>query len=564
MLGRTISILANRLVVGFVFAFIYQAITGIATSLLSIPLTGTIQDLILGLENVGHVHSTYAIVWWVFSTILFTTIATQLVRLSRMLPPYRGKNKGTETGPKITVVSLLLLGAIMSLLFFLVDLLIGATSTVSDIQTIYEAAIAGRYEPLAISILFSLVAGFAVVGIVGRASKVTELTRGVGAINIDDIRKKISKKDSVKTTAETSGLAPGTLIHVGKKKVDKTWFSAIRYDGDGYSEISQTYNMNACMDMEERRVNWINITGVHDAGHVRSLGEKFGLHELYQADIMNTELRPALHINPDSIFMVLKMPRLDRAAAADDKKDNGTAGNNNGNRDTLIIDHICILLTADYVISFQESGEDVFDHVRENIRKSWGKFRNMGNDYLAYALIDAIMDNFFVIMESIGDQTEVLEESLMHDPGPETLPVVYALKRQMIILRKMVWPMREVINGLEMRGSPLIQDDTRVYLRDVYAHAVQVMDTIESLREMVGGMLDTYLSSVSNKMNEVMKTLTIIASIFIPITFIAGIYGTNFSHIPELHWDGGYFAMLGVMGAISGGMLLWFRRRSWL
>ena len=543
MLGRAAGILVNRLVVGFVFAFIYQAMTGVATSALSIPLTGTIQDLIWGLESANQTQSALAIVWWVVSTILFTLIATQLVRFRRRISPYKGE-KNMDIPPNITIVSLVILGATMSFLFFLVDLAIGATSTVSDIHTIYEAAVSGDYGPLAISMVFSIIAGFVVVGVMGRARKVRELTRGVGAINIGGIRKKFSK-DSVKTTADTLGLAPGALIHVGEKRVDKTWFSAIRYGRDDYSEVSKTYDVDECMDISNRDVNWLNMTGVHDAEHVQRLGERFELHELHQADIMNTELRPSMHTNPSNIFMTLKMPRFDSDS-------------------NLIIEHISLVLGADHVISFQEAEGDVFDRVRENIRESRGEFRNMGSDYLAYALIDAIVDNFFVIMERIGAQTEELEQKLMSNPGPETLQVIYSLKRQMVTLRKVIWPMREVINGLERSDSPLIRDTTREYLRDVYNHTVQTMDTIESLRDMVGGMLDTYLSSVSNKMNEVMKTLTIIASIFIPITFIAGIYGTNFAYVPELEWEGGYYIMLGIMGAISGVMLVWFRRKGWL
>lgn len=544
MLGRTAGMVINRLVVGFVFAFIYQALTAVATSALSIPLTGTIQDLIWGLESADHTSSTLAIVWWVVSTILFTAMATQLVRFRKRISPYKGE-KNMDVPPNITIVSLIILGATMSFLFFLLDLTLGASSAVSDIHTIYESAVSGDYGPLAISILFSVAAGFVVVGVVGRAGKVREITRGVGAIDMKGIRKKLSGEGNIKTTADTRGMAPGTLVHVGEKKVDKVWFSAIRYDEDDYAELSKTFDIDECLDVDRKDVNWLNMTGVHTAKYVRQFGDRFGLHELHQADIMNTELRPTLHVDADGVFMMLKMPHFD---------DEGD----------LIIEHISLVLGADHVISFQEAEGDVFDKVRKNIRKSRGKFRKMGNDYLAYALIDAIVDNFFVILERIGAQTEDLEQQLMDDPGPQTLHVIYSLKRQMVTLRKAIWPMREVINGLERSDSPLIQDDTKRYLRDVYNHTVQTMDTIESLRDMIGGMLDTYLSSVSNKMNEVMKTLTVIASIFIPITFIAGIYGTNFAYVPEFEWEGGYYVMLGIMGSISGAMLLWFRRRGWL
>lgn len=533
-LSKTVGILVNRLVIGFVFAFIYQAMTGVATSVLSIPLTGTIQDLLWGLERGDHTLSTLAITWWVISTSVFTLIATQLVRFRKKISPYRGESMDLK--PHVTISSLAILGATMSFLFFLLDLVLGAT--VSDIATIYESAAAGDYWPLAVSMLFSVVAGFVVVGVIGRSSKVVKIT--------EKIKKKFAKDADAKTMADTSGLAPGTLIHVGKRRVDKTWFSIIRYGKDCYTEVPKTHDIDEAMNIGgKENVNWLNMTGVHDAEHVRQIGKKFKLHELHQANVMNTELRPALYTSSDNLFMTLKMPHYD----------------NDGN---IAIEHISLVLGTDHVISFQEADGDVFDKVRENIRKSRGDFRNMDGDYLVYALIDAIVDNFFVIMERIGNQTEELEKELMIDPRPETLQVIYALKRQMITLRKIIWPIREVINGLEQSHSPLIQDVTKRYFRDVYNHAVQSMDMLESLRETVGGMLDTYLSSVSNKMNEVMKTLTVIASIFIPITFIASIYGTNFTNIPELELDGGYFIMLGVMVAVTGGMLLWMRKKSWL
>ena len=230
-----------------------------------------------------------------------------------------------------------------------------------------------------------------------------------------------------------------------------------------------------------------------------------------------------------------------------------------------MVEHISLVITKDYVVSFQEAEGDVFDNIRENIRGFVGiNMRNRQSDYLVYALLDAIVDNFFVILEDIGTKTEELEHLLMDNPDTRTLETIYDLKRQLITLRKVIWPMREVIRNLERAHTPLIQEDTRRYLRDVYDHTVQTMDTIESLRDMVGGMLDTYLSSMSNKMNEVMKTLTIIASIFIPITFIAGIYGTNFSYVPELELEHGYFIMLGLMAGITVIMVLWFHRKAWL
>lgn len=535
-LGRTAGMVINRLVVGIIFAVTYQTVTAAASLALGMTLTGTLQDLITGLESGDRDESTVVIVWWAASTMLFTTIAIQIVRFRKWVSPYRGESMNEP--PKITIVSLLILGAMMSFLFFVVNIVENAIIEVS-------MSVAGEYGLLAIKTVSLIAGGFVVVGIIGRARQVKRITRNVGAVNIDDFIKKFSKTSDVKTTADTLGLAPGTLIHVGKKRVDKTLFSALRYNQSKYTEISKTDNRAECLEMSPMDVNWINVTGVHDAEQIKWFGETYGLHELQQADIMNTEIRPTAQIGADNIFVILKMPRHDK----------------DGN---LLIEHISMVLGSDYVISFQEDQDDVFDRVRDNIRESHGEFRNMGSDYLAYALIDAIVDNFFIIMERISEQTESLEQKLMSNPGPETLQVIYTLKRQLVMLRKVIWPMREAINSLERSDSSLIQDTTKKYLRDIYNHTVQTMDTIESLRDMVGGMLDTYLSSISNKMNEVMKTLTIIASIFIPITFIAGIYGTNFAHIPELQWEGGYYIMLIMMGTISGIMLAWFKRKGWL
>jgi magnesium transporter len=216
------------------------------------------------------------------------------------------------------------------------------------------------------------------------------------------------------------------------------------------------------------------------------------------------------------------------------------------------------------VISLQEIDGDVFEPIRERLRKGGLRIRKMGHDYLAYTLLDAIVDNYFTVIEKIGEEIESLEEEVITNPDTETVKRIHLLKRELIFLRKSVWPLREVINTLERGESPIVQDDSRVFLRDVYDHTIQVIDTIETFRDMVSGMLDVYLSSVSNRMNQVMKVLTIIATIFIPLTFIAGIYGMNFKFMPELEQKWAYPLVLLLMLVIGIIMLLWFRRRRWL
>jgi magnesium transporter len=223
-----------------------------------------------------------------------------------------------------------------------------------------------------------------------------------------------------------------------------------------------------------------------------------------------------------------------------------------------------LILGKDYVLTFQERVGNVFDPVRERLRKARGRIRKMGPDYLAYALMDTIVDRYFTVLENMGEAVESLEEELVTDPTPETLQKIHRLKRELILLRKSVWPLREVISTLERGEFPLIKDATTVFLRDVYDHTIQVVDTIETLRDMVSGMLDVYLSSVSNRMNEVMKVLTIIATIFIPITFIAGIYGMNFKAMPELEWPFGYAFVWALIIIVGGMIIFYFKRKKWL
>jgi magnesium transporter len=281
-------------------------------------------------------------------------------------------------------------------------------------------------------------------------------------------------------------------------------------------------------------------------GIIEKVGAHFGIHPLVLEDILHTGQRPKVEDLGDYIFIVLKM------LYHDDQEDE------------MLGEQVSLLLGQNCVISFQEREGDIFNPIRERIRNSKGRIRRAGADYLAYALVDAIVDHYFVILEKMGEKIESLEEELVTNPTPETLQIIHKLKRNLIFLRKSVWPLREVINALERGESPLITEPTGIYLRDVYDHSIQVIDTIETFRDMVSGMLDIYLSSLSNRMNEVMKVLTIIATIFIPLTFIAGIYGMNFKFMPELEWHWGYPTALIVMLLIVGSMFIYFRRKKWL
>jgi magnesium transporter len=230
----------------------------------------------------------------------------------------------------------------------------------------------------------------------------------------------------------------------------------------------------------------------------------------------------------------------------------------------ILIEQVSLILGPNFVLSFQEDVGDVFDPIRERIRNGKGKIRKMGADYLVYALLDAIVDNYFIILEKIGEQIEFIEERLVINPASETLNTIHKLKREMLFLRKSVWPLREVISSMERGESSLIKGTTKIYLRDVYDHNIQIIDTIETLRDMLSGMLDIYLTSISNRLNAVMKVLTIIATIFMPLTFLAGIYGMNFKYMPELEWKWGYPLILLIMFSIGISMLFYFKRKKWL
>lgn len=267
---------------------------------------------------------------------------------------------------------------------------------------------------------------------------------------------------------------------------------------------------------------------------------------------MHTNQRPKLEVFDQYIYLVFRML------------------SKNDTDNEIQSEQVSIILTKNYVISFQERPGDIFDPIRERIRSGKGRIRKMGADYLAYSLFDAVVDQYFLILEDVGESLEALEDQLLDNPRPETLQRIHSFKSDMIFLRKSVWPLREVVNGLLRGESSLISKATGIYLRDVYDHTIQVIDTVETYRDMISGMFDIYMSGVSNKMNEVMKVLTIFASIFIPLTFVAGIYGMNFDptispfNMPELHWYFGYPFALTIMLGISLLMLWYFKTKKWM
>lgn len=343
------------------------------------------------------------------------------------------------------------------------------------------------------------------------------------------------------------GLAPGTLVHVGEKKAEKVVIKILAYNSEKLIE-KKLETVEDCLAFKDQPdINlWINVDGLDRVDIIEKLGNYFNIHPLTLEDVLNTGQRPKTEDYESYIYTVLKMILLDTK------------------KEEITLDQVSIILGPNYILSFQEREGDVFDPVRERFKNPASRLRKNGVDHLAYSLIDAIVDNYFLILEHFGEEIENLEEGLIIQPRPETLKAVQKYKRDMITLRKSVWPLRELINGLQRVESDLIKETTRIYLRDIYDHTIQVIDSVEDFRDILSSMVDIYLSSISYRMNDVMKVLTVIATIFIPLTFIAGVYGMNFEYMPELKWRWGYPAIMLVMSLIGVSMFAYFKKRRWV
>ena len=351
-------------------------------------------------------------------------------------------------------------------------------------------------------------------------------------------------------TDETNqtGAPPGTIIYHGDKQTERVKLSLIEFNEANFIE-KEFYDLSECLDhVDANMVRWINVDGIHNVELIDAIGKRFNIHPLTLEDIVNTNQRPKFEDYDNYVVSIMKMLYFDSE---------------------LQSEQLSVILFDGMVISFQEAqGGDAFDLIRNRIRLGKGRIRKMGADYLSYALIDAVVDCYFGILEKIGDRIEILEEDLIEEPTKETMRQLHNMKREMIFLRKSVWPMRELINNMERSETELIKPTTDIYLRDVHDHTIRVIDTVETFRDLLSGMMDIYLSSVSNKMNEVMKVLTIITTIFVPVTFVAGVYGMNFEFMPEIHSKWGHawgytFAWI-IMIVMMVSMVIYFRKKKWL
>jgi magnesium transporter len=343
--------------------------------------------------------------------------------------------------------------------------------------------------------------------------------------------------------ARKIGMGPGTLEYIGARPARETRLELLHYDEQHLEEIAQATE-DKCSAARGTGVVWLNVDGLKDTALVERIGKQYGIHPLVLEDLLNTEQRPKLEDYSDHLFVVVHMLSA------------GTDGE-------VVKEQVSLVLGRGFIVTFQEQGGDVFNGVRGRLRQGRGRIRSRGADYLLYALLDAIVDQYFVLLEKIDDAIEALESRLEDAPTQATLHALHSHKRDMIYLRRAIWPLREALAGLQRDELGLVQPETRLFLRDVHDHTLRIIETIETLRELLAGMVDVHLSILSVRMNNVMKVLTVIATIFIPLTFIAGVYGMNFDFMPELHWRWGYPLIMLFMGAVGVAMLLAFKRRNW-
>ncbi|MBU4357189.1 MAG: magnesium/cobalt transporter CorA [Proteobacteria bacterium] len=351
---------------------------------------------------------------------------------------------------------------------------------------------------------------------------------------------------SFRRMARKVGMPPGSLVYTGVKEHLAAKITITRYNGDTIVERQLDAFTASQMAADPGEVTWINVTGITKAKDLEKLGECFKIHPLVLEDILEVGQRPKVEDYDEYLYIVLNS--IQPVAGGEE----------------LVAEEISLILGPHYLLSFYSGDDDIYASIRERLLQAKGRIRKLGADYLAYALIDLVVDNYFVELEKFGGQMESLEDEVVARPSPQTLRDVHRFKNDMIMLRKSLWPLREVIARLERRESPLISENLGNYFRDVYDHTIIAIDTVETYRDILSGMLDIYLSSMSNRLNSIMKVLTIIATIFMPLTFITSLYGMNFKHMPELQWEYGYFMVLGAVVVIALSMLEYFRRKGWI
>lgn len=342
------------------------------------------------------------------------------------------------------------------------------------------------------------------------------------------------------------GLAPGTITSHSPALLETLHISVIDYDETDLIEKPDATIKDCLISLDTPEISWINVRGIADISTIQTLGSHFGIHSLILEDITTREQRAKIEDYLENIFIVIRSLKYDETT--EEIKD----------------EQVSLVFGKNYVITFCESNQNLFEPVHERILKQESKIRKRGTDYLSYALIDCLIDHYFLILEKMDEKLQKLEQELIDAPKTTTLLKIEQTKRDIIILRKAIWPMREVIGKFRKIESPLIQESTKLYLQDVYDHTIQIIDTIESFRDISSGMLDIYLSNISQRLNEIMKVLTIVSTLFVPLTFIASLFGMNFVDMPGLNHPWGFTLTMVLMGLVSIGMLYYFYRKQWL
>ncbi len=352
------------------------------------------------------------------------------------------------------------------------------------------------------------------------------------------------KKRQHKKYSSKAGLPPGALVLIGSHREERVTIELIDYSEDTVAETEVIDVEFLKESLETATVSWVNINGIHNTDAIAAIGKVYGIHNLVLEDILNTDHRPKVELFEDHVFFTMKMMWYNE-------------------ENELEKEQISIVFGKPYVLCFQERKGDIFDPIRERIRENSGLVRKKGTDYLVYRLIDTVVDNYFIIIERIEERVEDLEELITADSDDDHTRSIQHLKREIITLKRALLPLREAVSGLEKGVTDLVHQDNEKYFRDVFDHLIQMADNLENNREVLSGLMDMQMANMSNRMNQVMKVLTVIATIFIPLTFIAGIYGMNFDNMPELHFKYGYYVVWGVMLLVFILMLVYFRRKKW-
>jgi magnesium transporter len=358
--------------------------------------------------------------------------------------------------------------------------------------------------------------------------------------------KKIKSKKRKSTVSKKAGLPPGSIVYVGKKRDENATLELIGYNATSLSKHRFDNSEELRKSMDSNSVNWINVDGVHNHELLNQFEKIFGLDHLLLEDVANTNQRPKVEEYDGCLFLTLRM------LAYDDIEQN------------INSEQVTLVLSKNYVISFQEKSGDVFGNIRDRIEHGKGLIRSKKSDFLFYSLIDSVIDNYFIVIENVGNNLEDLEEEIFNNPSHDLLEKIQKNKNLLLTLRRSIYPLRESLSKTLRVDDKFIQPETIKYFNDVYDHTIQIIDILESYRDIISGLKDSYLSSLSLKMNQIMQVLTIMATIFIPLTFLAGIYGMNFDNIPELHWPKGYYYFWGLSVFIVLGLVFYFKRKKWL